>query len=44
MRLYPAVAKPGPRLVPKGGAVVCGEYLPENVRSLITSPLFLKLT
>src|SRR6266699_4064628 len=31
LRLYPPVPTGLPRLVPKGGANVCGEYIPENV-------------
>ena len=31
MRIYPPVPKVGPRVTPKGGAVVCGKYIPENV-------------
>lgn len=30
MRLYPPLPGPFPRLVPAGGAMICGNYVPEN--------------
>ena len=34
LRIYPPVATHLPRVVPKGGATVAGEFLPEDVRTL----------
>lgn len=34
LRIYPPVATHLPRVVPKGGATVAGEFLPEDVRNL----------
>lgn len=31
LRMYPPVPTGLPREVPKGGATVCGQYIPENV-------------
>lgn len=31
LRMYPPVPTGLPRVVPKGGAVVCGNHIPENV-------------
>lgn len=31
MRLYPPVPIGVPRVVPKGGRIICGSYVPENV-------------
>lgn len=32
LRMYPPVPTGLPRLVPKGGATICGEFVPEGVR------------
>jgi cytochrome P450 len=32
LRMYPPVATGLPRVVPAGGAAVCGTYVPEKVR------------
>ncbi|OHE91111.1 cytochrome P450 [Colletotrichum orchidophilum] len=32
MRLYPPAPTPMPRMVPRGGRVVCGRYVPEGTR------------
>lgn len=37
LRIYPPVATHLPRVVPKGGATVAGEFLPEDVRTLTIS-------
>ena len=37
LRVYPPVATHLPRVVPKGGATVAGEFLPEDVRTLTIS-------
>ena len=34
MRIYPPISSLAVRLVPKGGAMICGHYVPENVSSL----------
>jgi cytochrome P450 len=38
LRLYPPVPTHSPRVPPKGGAEVCGKFVPENVRPFL--PLF----
>ena len=32
MRLFPPAAIGGPRVVPRGGAMIAGDFVPENVR------------
>lgn len=32
MRLFPPAAIGGPRVVPRGGATIAGDFVPENVR------------
>jgi len=34
LRMYPAVPGQPPRVVPEGGAVVCGKFIPEDVSGL----------
>jgi cytochrome P450 len=37
LRCYPPVPIGNPRVVPKGGRVLCGRYVPEDVSCLISS-------
>ncbi|MBE3047713.1 cytochrome P450 [Candidatus Bathyarchaeota archaeon] len=39
LRRYPAIAGGLPRVVPKGGALISGNYVPEGVSSRVQSPL-----
>ena len=38
LRMYPPVAAGMPRVVPKGGAKIAGTFIPEDVRSQLSSP------
>ena len=35
LRVFPATGLPMWRVVPKGGVTICGQYFPENVRSIV---------
>jgi cytochrome P450 len=35
MRMYPPIANGLPRVCPKGGSTVMGQYIPENVNAII---------
>lgn len=39
MRMYPAVPTGPPRLIAKGGDVILGQFVPEDVSDLFLSPL-----